>query len=290
MFSFVTLLIILSDVVLNACTTLCIQCEGVCLWLPLSRGWLSVIFWNSRWRAARTPGGPGAISAACRQMCPGSSQLEVLIPSTETDLHTELRPPFITAGSWLSQVTRWDCACHPGHTLCQLKLFFISWMIDSSLIVLLLFFPPCVKHGLERGNVWIRLLLFLKGKRFCRVFVSFLMMCSQLRSIYGFNWTCYTSFFSSLQRKNTNTEKDILNYIKCCILKELTTIVFQIYWNVVLHKHLAESAKNKVEAWVWSLYIMLTINGVAKQIQYDGDGQMQTSVNTYRWKYELIWC
>lgn len=168
MFSFVTLLIILSDVVLNACTTLCMQCEGVCLWLPLSRGWLSVILWNSRWRAARTPGGPEAISAACRQMCPGSSQLEVLIPSTETDLHTELRPPFITAESWLGQVTRWDCACHPGHTLCQLKLFFISWMIDSSLIVLLLF-SPCVKHGLERGNVWVRLLLFLKGKGFCRV-------------------------------------------------------------------------------------------------------------------------
>jgi len=42
--------------------------------------------------------------------------------------------PSLGSAEW-----RWDCGCHLGHTLCQLKLFFISWMIDSSLIVLLFF-------------------------------------------------------------------------------------------------------------------------------------------------------
>lgn len=126
--------------ILYVCTTLCMQCKGVCVNTTQQRMVERVPLWNFRWHAAGAPGGPGAISAACRRMCPGSSQLEVLISTTETDLHTELRPPFITAESWPGRVTRWDWACHPDHTLCQLKLFFISWMIDSFLIVLLLFF------------------------------------------------------------------------------------------------------------------------------------------------------
>lgn len=191
-FFFVTLLIILSDTVLNACTTSCMQCEDVCLWLSLGRGRLGGMLWNFRWRAARTPGGPKVISAACRQMRPGSSQLEVLIPTTETDLHTELRPPFITAESWLGRVTRWDCACHPGHTLCQLKLFFISWMIDSSLIVLLLFFPSsCEAWTWTWERVDLAAAVFERKKVLQSGFAGFLMICRQLRSIYGFKWTCY---------------------------------------------------------------------------------------------------
>ncbi len=69
-------------------------------------------------------------------------------------LHAERRPPFIKAKSWPRLVTHWGCSCHLGHTLCQLKLFFISWMTDSSLIVLLFFSLYVRKHGLERGNAW----------------------------------------------------------------------------------------------------------------------------------------
>lgn len=112
-------------------------------------------------------------------MRPGSAQLEVLSFTAEADqslflhLHTKRRPPFIKAKSWPGLVTHWGCACHPGHTLCQLKLFFISWMTDSSLIVLLFFSLYVRKHGLERGNAWPLLLLCLERKmgKSCRACV-----------------------------------------------------------------------------------------------------------------------
>lgn len=104
-------------------------------------------------------------------MCPRSAQLEVLSFTAETDLslflhlYTKHRPPFINAKPWPKLVTHWGCTCHLGHTLCQLKLFYISWMTDSSLIVLLFFFSLHVrKYRLERGNAWPLLLLCLERK------------------------------------------------------------------------------------------------------------------------------
>lgn len=94
----------------------------------------------------------------CVQM---GAQWECLAVSVETDLspfphlHIECWPPFIKAKCWPKLVTNWDCGCHLDHTLCQLKLFFISWMIDSSLIVLLFFSLYVRKHKLNRGNMWI---------------------------------------------------------------------------------------------------------------------------------------
>lgn len=129
--------------VLYVCTTLCMRSEGACVQIPLSRGRLSVFLSETSGdmqpRHLEAPE-PSALPA---DGCVLGARLEVLISTVGTDLHTELRPPFITAKSWLGRVTRWDWACHPDHTLCQLKLFFISWMIDSFLIVLLFFFSLC---------------------------------------------------------------------------------------------------------------------------------------------------
>ena len=92
--------------------------------------------------------------------------------ATSVELHSRGRPipisslpksvrlPFIKTESWPGLVTHWDCGCHLGHTLCQLKLFFISWMIDSSLIVLLFLFSSCEKAGARTwecmdSDVWI---------------------------------------------------------------------------------------------------------------------------------------
>lgn len=138
---------------------------------------LEVVTWRPCWVKP--------VSAVCRWTYPGSAQLEVLSLTAEADLllflqlHTKWWPPFIKDKSWLRLVTQWGCACHPGHTLCQLKLFFISWLTDSSLIVLLFFFSTCEK---TRAWTWecVAAALALFGEKIGRVWRS---VCDRISNV-----------------------------------------------------------------------------------------------------------